>query len=94
MQKNKNERKIKMKKYVKPELFYERYELSQHIADCQWEMQMANENVCQAEPDQDPFFAPLEGGNLFTETAGCQIQNWEKYCYQPGSVGDIKVHIS
>ena len=27
-----------MKKYVKPELFFERYELSQHIADCTWEM--------------------------------------------------------
>ena len=23
-----------MKAYVKPELFYERYELSKHIADC------------------------------------------------------------
>ena len=27
-----------MKNYVKPELFYERYELSQHIADCAWEV--------------------------------------------------------
>ena len=31
-------RGIVMKKYVKPELFFERYELSQHIADCTWEM--------------------------------------------------------
>ena len=27
-----------MKAYVKPQLFYERYELSQHIADCTWNM--------------------------------------------------------
>lgn len=83
-----------MKKYIKPELFYERYELSQHIADCQWEMNLANDKVCQALPDQDPFFAPLEWGSLFTETAECTIQDWENYCYQTGSAGDIKVFIS
>lgn len=83
-----------MKKYIKPELFYERYELSQHIADCQWEMNQANENVCKALPDQDPFFASLEDGSLFTETAACEIQDWENYCYQTGAEGAIKVFVS
>ena len=39
-----------MKKYIKPELFYERFELSEHIADCAWELQQA-ENACYAIPD-------------------------------------------
>ena len=83
-----------MKKYVKPELFYERYELSQHIADCQWEMNYANGESCVAKPDQDPFFLPLDWGNLFTEKPRCDIDDWQNYCYQTGSTGDIKVCIS
>ena len=32
-----NERRYMiMKKYVKPEIYYENFELSQHIADCGW----------------------------------------------------------
>ena len=42
-----------MKKYVKPELFYERYELSEHIADCLWEWQdYTAKEVCVAHPDE------------------------------------------
>lgn len=35
-----------MKAYVKPELFYERYELSQHIANCDIEVKFADHNSC------------------------------------------------
>ena len=41
-----------VKKYIKPELFYEHYELSQHIADCAWEWDnLTNKDVCYAVPD-------------------------------------------
>lgn len=83
-----------MKKYVKPELFYERYELSQHIADCQWEMNLATKEACEALPDQDPFFLPLDWGKLFIEDSRCTITDWQQYCYQPGNAADIKVFIS
>lgn len=81
-----------MKKYVKPELFYERYELSQHIADCQWEMNLKNENECIAESDPEAW-----GGQyttLFTDYDRCENIDWENYCYQTGNSGDIKVFIS
>lgn len=81
-----------MKKYVKPELFYERYELSQHIADCQWEMTYAKKEECIAETDKVAW-----GGyhdTLFTDYPRCNNVDWENYCYQTGAVGDVKVFIS
>ena len=41
-----------MKKYVKPEMILERYELSHTIADCAWEIQMGDPNTCMASGDQ------------------------------------------
>ena len=76
-----------MKKYVKPELFYERFELSQHIADCQWEMQFAV-GTCHATPDKNHMG---RSPNLFTTDNGnCFIKdnNWQNYCYQPGTDDD------
>ena len=83
-----------MKKYVKPELFYERFELSQHIADCQWELKFAN-GVCIAEADPDymgndmlPLFA---SSNTNCGTPADETQN---YCYQPGMDHLPKVAVS
>lgn len=75
-----------MKKYVKPELYYENFELSQHIADCGWELQSANENICSAKGDQnwgypDDVKAFITG---ITGTGICEIQP-EGYCYTNGS---------
>ena len=81
-----------MKKYIKPELFYERYELAQHIADCQWEMNYANENSCIAETDKVAWDGYYD--TLFTDQPRCNNTDWEGYCYQTGNEGDIKVFIS
>lgn len=86
-----------MKKYVKPELFYERFELSQHIADCAWELTNSTKDTCSAtaDPVKLPGFA-----NLFAHTtSGCvniPVEyggTYEGYCYQPGEDG-INVFIS
>ena len=37
-----------MKEYVKPELYYESFELSQHIAGCNLQMQNTIEDTCVA----------------------------------------------
>lgn len=79
-----------MKKYVKPELFYEKYELSQHIADCQWELQYGK-NQCVATPDPEDM--PGYDKTLFSAELSCDITNYEDYCYQNGT-GAIKVFIS
>ena len=83
-----------MKKYVKPELFYERYELSQHIADCAWELKFTNDRVCVAEGDS-AVFGDDHPDKLFTSDAGCNLleSDWQDYCYQPGS-SPFVVHMS
>ena len=76
-----------MKKYVKPELVFEQYELNQHIADCAWEMNDKTKEVCTASWDSDM------GGNfgtLFTTALNCQhnVENgYENYCETNGSEG-------
>lgn len=76
-----------MKKYVKPELFYEHFELSQHIADCGWEMQYATKESCNATPDLD-HWAGYEGDTVFTLEPSCTITDWEQYCYENGSAAN------
>ena len=78
---------IDMKKYVKPELFYEQFELSKHIADCAWELTLDNENVCSAVSDSAKIPVP---GNLFvSEEKGCTVTSdvYQDYCYQGGAEG-------
>ena len=59
-----------MKPYIKPELFYERYEVSQHIADCAWEWENSTDpNNCMALPDQGklpgfPVLFPTEKSSM------------------------------
>lgn len=76
-----------MKAYVKPELFYERYELSQHVAACAWD-RIATEGVCgfkgNAIGDQEflvPDYVIING-----DTPGCE-KDWEFYCYTGGAEG-------
>lgn len=82
-----------MKKYVKPELFYERYELSQHIADCAWEMQYKDKEACKATADKDHWGDWND--TLFTETLECDIDYnaQQDYCYHAGEDG-MNVFIS
>lgn len=77
-----------MKKYVKPELIYEKFELAQHIADCAWELTNSTEDTCSAQADQHylPGFT-----NLFKSTNnGCDYipgVNYGDYCYHDSAQG-------
>lgn len=42
-----------MRSYVKPELYCETFELSQHIATCGIDVLQANTNECNAQLDSD-----------------------------------------
>ena len=80
---------IDMKKYVKPELFYEQFESSKHIADCAWELTSREPAECEevAEPDTEKIPVP---GNLFvSEENGCTVtsEEYQDYCYQGGAEG-------
>lgn len=75
-----------MKKYVKPDLVYENFELSQNIAACGWDMNQAHETVCTAEGD--PQFGNYAEVTLFTETPRCLMvfgKDSEIYCYETSS---------
>lgn len=76
-----------MKKYVKPEMILERYELSHTIADCAWEIQQGDPSTCLAEGDKKHG---LGNYHLFMEGRdGCQYtpEVIEFYCYQNGGEG-------
>ncbi len=80
-----------MKKYVKPELFFERYELSQHIADCALEFVVdgtrthSDPLVCEAISD-DSFFAGA-GIVVFTSAVSDCATKYEAYCATNGGSG-------
>ena len=80
-----------MKKYVKPELFYERFELNQHIADCAWEFKNLNNNACPAYPDEKNPGSPVLFLSGNTACAFDDGGNNQVYCYQPGADGLPKV---
>ena len=76
-----------MKKYVKPALFYEKFELSQHIADCAWELNSTNKESCHA--SADPKFLD-DSPNLFVSALSTCVyneDNYQNYCYHDGVQG-------
>ena len=78
-----------MKAYVKPDLVYENFELSDSIAVCMWDMiNSSDKDVCYAVPDAT---GPVIGGQIETLFSGgnklCQLkpEMVQDYCYQPGA---------
>lgn len=76
------------KKYVKPKIFFERFELSQHIADCAWELTNSTKDTCSAQADPD--FLPGMPNLFVSDRNGCVLipgTNYQDYCYQDGAQG-------
>ena len=75
-----------MKSYVKPELFYESFEMNQSIAACGIDVNYGDENSCT--PTLDPKFWYGMSDTVFTNgKAYCSmdIKNIEVYCYTVGT---------
>lgn len=72
-----------MKEYVKPELYYESFELSQHIAACGIDAKYTDETSCK--PRLDPDFWG-EDTNVFASVESCvmDVNTIEVYCYTSG----------
>ena len=70
-----------MKVYEKPRITIEQFILSQHVADCGWELQAGNEDACYAKPDPDWNVGEIlpEGTFPFMGTSCNFIP--EAYCY-------------
>ena len=75
-----------MKKYIKPDLYYENFELSQHIAACLFDMEDFQDlNTCSVTgkdagyPDDMKFFA--------SGTGACIDGPLDDICYTNGTTG-------
>lgn len=82
-----------MKEYVKPELFYEQFQLSQHVAACGWDMKNSTvETHCTAEGDWDDF--SNKGVMFMSDNGQCDIPfDDSTYCYQIGASTDEAVKV-
>ena len=88
-----------MKPYVKPELHFESYELSQHIAACRWDWaNLQNKHTCYAEYDPDVWGeASGSGFRLFADyNASCNMDEGMAeqqfgYCYTTGTSQNVKL---
>ena len=69
-----------MKNYVKPELFFESYELSQNIAACGWDMNNNDPATCEAKGDT-AWGNPSEIVVFANANKEC-MTNLEGYCYE------------
>lgn len=75
-----------MKKYEKPRAYIERFELSQHIAACAWDMSnLSNVESCSAV--SDPEQSGLFGVTAFNNEEVCTDGSIEGYCYTTDSEG-------
>ena len=74
-----------MKSYVKPELFYESFEMNQSIAACGIDVTNSTDpNSCTATLDE-AFFNYLGGTVVFNENCPMDIKVIEIYCYTTGT---------
>lgn len=74
-----------MKTYVKPDLCYESFELSQHIATCDFLGNYQDENTCVVEID----FGDGQIDKLFSNNACDDVDPsvFEDFCYTKGTSG-------
>lgn len=75
-----------MKVYEKPRAYIERFELSQHIASCAWDMtNLSDQYKCEATSDASDWGTGFE--TMFTEYPRCSATPdvFEDFCYTTGS---------
>lgn len=75
-----------MKKYVKPDLFYEDFELSHSIANCSAALNHT-ESECTLDPGEAPGLFLPAGENVFSTICEYTLDElgYEDYCYWTGS---------
>lgn len=74
-----------MKVYEKPRISIERFVLSQHVADCGWELQLGDEKSCFATGDSEWGY-PSDVRAFLADSVVCEVEP-EGYCYTVGSGG-------
>lgn len=69
------------KKYEKPQVYMEKFELAEHIAGCKLTLQQGDVDVCEATGTIGSVTLPTTDNAWFLEsTLACEIKV-EDYCY-------------
>ena len=78
-----------MKKYVKPELFFESFELSQSIATCGIDVNFTSVTDNNCRPTLDlVMWGPIGGTNVFgqgRDDCATDISAYDVYCHTAGT---------
>lgn len=78
-----------MKTYVKPELFFESFELSQHIAGCNLTLNVGDAATCNATGWIEGIYEEGKGSEMksgwFIDSKICAVEV-EAYCYTNSSM--------
>lgn len=77
-----------MKPYVKPELYYESFELAQHIAACNITMNQTVEENCTG----NGTIGPWTYNAWFLDSNTSCANKFEKYCYTNGAGTTVTVN--
>lgn len=86
-----------MKKYVKPDLYFESFQLSQNIASCGWDMNQADIYNCETSGDNQmgkggyDNYSPVP---LFANTNSECYAELEVFCYSNGTSDEIRLFAS
>ena len=72
-----------MKKYEKPQIIIECFELSQNVADCTWNMNYSDNGTCTGNGSDKGL------PQLFSDSQGCIVYPdvFEDYCYTNSQSG-------
>lgn len=70
-----------MKPYVKPELYFESFELAQHIAACDYKLGINDVTICKI--TEDRYTDNIAAGGFVSQNI-CDFP-FEIYCYTNGS---------
>lgn len=87
-----------MKKYVKPDIYFESFQLTQHIAACGWDLNLGSVETCVSHGDNQDVYAEndyfAQFGPVFVESnSACKVKT-EVYCYTPPSDEALAVFAS
>ena len=79
-----------MKKYVKPDLYFESFQLTQHIAACAYDMINSNDpDNCYSYGDKHNVYTNYgESMRFFSNENVCTDGKPEIYCYFNGAIQD------
>lgn len=75
------------KTYEKARIVFEKYEMSQNIASCGWDVKtMSSLESCGAIGDSSSEFNN-PSVKIFSDTGVCEVTDVEAYCYELSSAG-------